>query len=112
MNTAKVKFDFFSVRTAEGNTISFEAALNELLAMPPEESSIKIDNTDCSVCDSLRQKEYYAFLFSKIRMDRLIYWGDVRIEDRYIDINHLQRLACEALRQNYEELRNYVTQNT
>lgn len=71
LNTAKVKFDFFSVRTAEGNTISFEAALNELLAMPPEESSIKIDNTDCSVCDSLRQKEYYAFLFSKIRMDRL-----------------------------------------
>ena len=71
MNTAKVKFDFFSVRTAEANTISFEAALNELLAMPPEESSIKIDNTDCSVCGSLRQKEYYAFLFSKIRMDRL-----------------------------------------
>lgn len=62
---------FFSVRTAEANTISFEAALNELLAMPPEKSSIKVDNTDCSVCDSLPQRDYYAFLFSKIRMDRL-----------------------------------------
>lgn len=70
MDTARVKFNFFRVRTAE-SSITFEDALNQLLTMPAEENLRKIDNTNYSVCDSLSQEGYYAFLFSKIRMDRL-----------------------------------------
>lgn len=71
LDTVKVKFDFFGVRIAENSSINFEEALNALLAMSPEEGSIKIDNTDCFICDSRKIQECYAFLFSKIRMDHL-----------------------------------------
>lgn len=64
------RFDFYEVRTGQ-TALTLQQVLDDLVGRDATDKTCDIDGKACCIIEHLRQFNYVAYLFSKVRMDSL-----------------------------------------